>query len=187
MLLFSGLGNPRGKFARNRHNAGRMAVEAIAARYRFGPPRQRFRGVARDGLIAGRKIVCLQPETFMNLSGQSVGEAMRFFKLNPADVIVFHDELDLAPGKMRVKTGGGHGGHNGLRSIDAHIGPDYRRVRIGIGHPGAREDEEWLIPLLDAIAQETEYLIQGQDAEFQSRVAMKMNSAVQGESRPGVR
>lgn len=200
MLLFSGLGNPGGKFARNRHNAGRMAVEAIAARYRFGPPRQRFRGVARDGLIAGRKIVCLQPETFMNLSGQSVGEAMRFFKLNPADVIVFHDELDLAPGKMRVKTGGGHGGHNGLRSIDAHIGPDYRRVRIGIGHPGAkelvnpyvlsdftREDEEWLIPLLDAIAQETEYLIQGKDAEFQSRVAMKMNSAVQGESRPGVR
>lgn len=185
MLLFAGLGNPGGKYARNRHNAGMMAVEAIAERYRFGPPRRRFRGVTRDGLIAGRKLVCLWPETFMNLSGQSVGEAMRFFRLNPTDIVVFHDELDLAPGKLRVKTGGGNGGHNGLRSVDAHIGPGYRRVRIGIGHPGTkelvtpyvlsdftREDEKWLAPLLGAIAREAEYLIHGQDAEFQSRVAM---------------
>lgn len=185
MLLLAGLGNPGQKYSSNRHNAGMMAVDAIAERYRLAAPRHRFQGITRDGLIAGEKVVCLKPATFMNLSGQSVGEAVRFFKLSPSDVVVFHDELDLAPGKLRIKTGGGNGGHNGLRSIDAHIGPEYRRVRIGIGHPGNKdlvtpyvlsdftkqEHNEWLAPLLDAIAACAEYLTRGEDEVFQSRVA----------------
>jgi len=189
MLLLVGLGNPGQKYSRNRHNAGMMAVDAIADHYRLAAPRHRFQGVTRDGLIAGEKVVCLKPATFMNLSGQSVGEAMRFFKLTPADVVVFHDELDLAPGKLRVKTGGGNGGHNGLRSIDAHIGLEYRRARIGIGHPGNKdlvtpyvlsdftnqENREWLDALLDAIAGCAEYLMRGEDDAFQSRVAAQIN------------
>ncbi len=185
MLLLVGLGNPGQKYTSNRHNAGMMAVDAIADHYRLAAPRHRFQGVTRDGLIAGEKVVCLKPTTFMNLSGQSVGDAMRFFKLTPADVVVFHDELDLAPGKLRIKTGGGNGGHNGLRSIDAHIGLEYRRVRIGIGHPGNKdlvtpyvlsdftkqENKEWLAALLDAIAACAEYLTRGEDDAFQSRVA----------------
>ena len=184
MLLLVGLGNPGQKYAHNRHNAGMMAVDAIADSYRLSAPRQRFQGVTRDGLIAGEKLVCLKPTTFMNLSGQSVGAAMRFFKLTPADVVVFHDELDLAPGKLRVKTGGGNGGHNGLKSIDAHIGLDYRRARIGIGHPGdkdlvtpyvlgdftTQENQQWLAALLGAIAACAEYLVHGEDDAFQSRV-----------------
>lgn len=184
MLLLAGLGNPGAKHARNRHNAGYMALDALAGQYALGPERRRFQGVTRDGLIAGEKVVCLKPAGFMNLSGQSVGEAMRFFKLTPADVVVFHDELDLAPGKLRIKQGGGNGGHNGLRSIDAHISPGYRRVRIGIGHPGNKDlvtpyvlsdftaqEIQWLRPLLDAMAACAEYLLRAQDAEFQSRVA----------------
>ncbi|MCK9994056.1 MAG: peptidyl-tRNA hydrolase, PTH1 family [Alphaproteobacteria bacterium] len=184
MLLLVGLGNPGQKYAHNRHNAGMMAVDAIADSYRLSAPRQRFQGVTRDGLLAGEKLVCLKPTTFMNLSGQSVGAAMRFFKLTPADVVVFHDELDLAPGKLRVKTGGGNGGHNGLKSIDAHIGLDYRRARIGIGHPGdkdlvtpyvlgdftTQENQQWLAALLGAIAACAEYLVRGEDDAFQSRV-----------------
>lgn len=188
MLLLAGLGNPGAKYACNRHNAGFMAVDAICDRYQLAPERRRFQGLARDGLIAGVKIVVLKPQTFMNESGRAVGEAMRFFKLTPGDVVVFHDELDLAPGKLRVKFGGGHAGHNGLRSIDAHIGPDYRRVRIGIGHPGAQHkvmphvlsdfskaDAAWLDPLLVAIAEFAPYLMSGEDAEFQSRIAAKLN------------
>ncbi|MDO9459659.1 MAG: aminoacyl-tRNA hydrolase [Alphaproteobacteria bacterium] len=189
MLLLVGLGNPGQKYTNNRHNAGMMAVDAIAEHYRLAAPRYRFQGVTRDGLIAGEKVVCLRPTTFMNLSGQSVGEAMRFFKLTPADIVVFHDELDLAPGKLRVKTGGGNGGHNGLRSIDAHVGADYRRVRIGVGHPGNKdlvtpyvlsdftkqESKDWLTPLLDAIAACAEYILRGEDGEFQNRVAAVLN------------
>lgn len=189
MLLLVGLGNPGQKYQNNRHNAGMMAVDAIADHYRLAAPRHRFQGITRDGLMAGEKIVCLKPTTFMNLSGQSVGEAMRFFKLTPPDVVVFHDELDLAPGKLRVKTGGGNGGHNGLRSIDAHIGLDYRRVRMGIGHPGNKdlvtpyvlsdftrqEREQWLDALLEAIAVCAEYLMRGEDEAFQSRVAARIN------------
>lgn len=187
MLLLVGLGNPGAKYARNRHNIGRMAVNAIADAYRLSPPRQRFQGIVRDGLIAGEKLVCLNPDTFMNLSGDSVGAAMRFFRLAPADVVVFHDELDLAPGKLRVKSGGGHAGHNGLRSIQAHIGADFRRVRLGIGHPGDKdlvtpyvlgdfsgEENKWLMPLLDAVAASADYLLSGRDEEFQSRVAAKI-------------
>ena len=136
MKLFVGLGNPGAKYAGNRHNIGYMAVDRIAADHGFGPWRSKFQGVISEGRLGREKVILLKPETFMNLSGQSVGEAMRFHKLEPADVIVFHDELDLAPGKCRLKTGGGHAGHNGLRSIHAHIGEAYDRVRLGIGHPG---------------------------------------------------
>lgn len=139
MLIFAGLGNPGAKYARNRHNVGYMAVDRIAEDHGFGPWKARFQGQASEGRLGGAKVLLLKPGTFMNLSGQSVGEAMRFYKLAPQDVVVFHDELDLAPGKCRVKTGGGHAGHNGLRSLHQHIGPDYTRVRIGIGHPGRKE------------------------------------------------
>jgi PTH1 family peptidyl-tRNA hydrolase len=139
MKLFVGLGNPGGKYARNRHNIGFMAVDRIADDHGFAPWRNKFNGQISEGRLGSEKVLLLKPETFMNLSGQSVGEAMRFHKLEPQDVTVFHDELDLAPGKCRVKTGGGHAGHNGLRSIHAHIGPEYHRVRLGIGHPGRKE------------------------------------------------
>lgn len=197
MLLLAGLGNPGAKYARNRHNAGFMALDAISDCYRLSPARRRFQGTTRDGLIAGEKVVCLKPAVFMNLSGQSVGEAMRFFKLTPGDVVVFHDELDLAPGKLRIKQGGGNGGHNGLRSIDAHIGPEYRRVRIGIGHPGDKDlvtpyvlsdftaqENQWLQPLLDAIAACAEYFLRARDAEFQSRVAALLKPNQHAEHPP---
>jgi len=155
--LFVGLGNPGAKYAHNRHNVGFMALEQIAADHGFSPWRGKFQGAFSEGRLGREKVILLKPETFMNLSGQSVGEAMRFYKLEPEDVTVFHDELDLAPRKIRVKQGGGHAGHNGLRSIHQHIGPDYWRVRIGIGHPGhkdrvsgyvlhdfAKADADWL-------------------------------------------
>ena len=139
MLLIAGLGNPGARYAKNRHNIGFMAVEAIAREHRYPPFRSRFQGLIADGTIGGVRAALLMPQTFMNDSGQSVGEAMRFFKLDLKAVVVLHDELDLAPGKCRVKVGGGNAGHNGLRSITAHIGNDYKRVRLGIGHPGAKE------------------------------------------------
>ena len=139
MKLFVGLGNPGGKYARNRHNIGFMAVDRIADDHGFAPWRNKFNGQISEGRLGSEKVLLLKPETFMNLSGQSVGEAMRFHKLESQDVTVFHDELDLAPGKCRVKTGGGHAGHNGLRSIHAHIGAEYHRLRLGIGHPGRKE------------------------------------------------
>lgn len=189
MLIFAGLGNPGAQYARHRHNVGFMAVDAIAERFGFGPERSRFQGLAREGVIdAGgvrHKVLILKPQSFMNESGQSVGEAMRFFKLSEKDVVVFYDELDLAPGKVRVRTGGGTAGHNGIRSLKAHIGEDFRRVRIGIGHPGQKsrvqghvlsdfskaDREQWLDELLDAIARSASYLAVGEDAAFMSEVA----------------
>ena len=187
MKLLVGLGNPGAKYADTRHNIGWMAVDAIADAHRFGPERAKFRGRLREGRLGGDKVLILKPETFMNLSGQSVGEALRFFKLGPGDVIVFHDELDLAPGKVRVKDGGGHAGHNGLRSLHQHVGPDYRRVRLGIGHPGdkdrvsayvlqpfAKADRAWLDPLLDGLADGADRLAGGDAAGFQNAVALRV-------------
>src|SRR3954466_13179822 len=144
MLILAGLGNPGSKYENNRHNVGFMAVDAIAARWRFGPARSRFASTAAEGTIDGvdgapRKVLLLKPQTFMNDSGRAVAEALKFYKLEPQDLVVFHDELDLAPGRFRMKAGGGTAGHNGLRSIGAHIGPYFRRARIGIGHPGHKD------------------------------------------------
>lgn len=186
MKLFIGLGNPGAKYARNRHNIGYMAVDRIAAAHGFGPWRARFQGVVAEGSLGGAKVVLLKPETFMNLSGQSVGEAQRFYKLPPEDLVVFHDELDLAPGKARVKQGGGHAGHNGLRSIHAHIGEAYGRVRLGIGHPGhkdavapyvlsdfAKADAGWLEDLLCGISDGAPLLAAGDGAGFLNAVARR--------------
>jgi PTH1 family peptidyl-tRNA hydrolase len=139
MLIIAGLGNPGGKYAGNRHNIGFMAVDAIHRRHSFSPWSKKFRAEIAEGEIGGEKVLLIKPQTFMNLSGESVGEAMRFYKLQPADLVAIYDELDLAPGKARLKTGGGHGGHNGIRSLDAHCGREYRRLRLGIGHPGVKE------------------------------------------------
>lgn len=187
MKLFVGLGNPGAKYARNRHNIGFMAVERIAEDHGFAPWRAKFQGVVSEGRLGSEKVALLKPETFMNLSGQSVGEAMRFFKLTPADVLVFHDELDLAPGKLKLKQGGGHAGHNGLRSIHAHIGDTYGRVRLGIGHPGhkdrvahyvlsdfAKADEGWLDDLLRGISDGAPDLANGDGAKFSNAVAQRM-------------
>ncbi|AMY68154.1 aminoacyl-tRNA hydrolase [Frigidibacter mobilis] len=186
MRLFVGLGNPGGKYARNRHNIGFMAVDRIAEDHGFTPWRARFQGQAAEGMLDGEKVVLLKPSTFMNLSGQSVGEAMRFYKLTPAEVTVLHDELDLAPGKCRCKTGGGHAGHNGLRSIHAHIGEAYHRVRLGIGHPGhkdrvagyvladfAKADQDWLDDLLRGISDGAPMLAAGDAARFLNAVALR--------------
>jgi PTH1 family peptidyl-tRNA hydrolase len=184
MKLFVGLGNPGREYALNRHNVGFMAVDAIAAAHEFPAWRKRFSGVAAEGKLGKEQVLLLKPQTFMNESGRSIGEAVRFYKLETDDVVVFHDEIDLAPGKVRVKTGGGVAGHNGLKSLTAHIGNDYVRVRIGVGHPGqkhlvsghvlrdfAKADHAWLEPLLGAIAAEAPYLADGADDKFQSRVA----------------
>jgi PTH1 family peptidyl-tRNA hydrolase len=190
MQLFVGLGNPGAKYARNRHNVGFMAVDRIAEDHGFSPWRAKFQGQIAEGRLGTHKVVLLKPETFMNLSGQSVGEAMRFFKLTPDDIVVFHDEIDLAPGKLRVKDGGGHAGHNGLRSIHGHIGDAYRRVRIGVGHPGRKEavpgyvlhdfakaDEDWLDDLLRGISDGAAALADGDTGRFQNAVALRMQPA----------
>jgi peptidyl-tRNA hydrolase, PTH1 family len=189
MKLLVGLGNPGERHARQRHNVGFMAVERIASRHAFGPWRSRFQGRLAEGVLDGERVWLLEPMTFMNESGRSVAEAARFMKLPLADVVLFHDELDLAPGKVRVKLGGGTAGHNGLRSIDAHLGPEFRRVRIGIGHPGpgqkekvtphvlgnyAKSEMEALSDLLAAIAAEAEWLADGDDARFMSEVALRL-------------
>ncbi|MEA4838222.1 MAG: aminoacyl-tRNA hydrolase [Rhodospirillaceae bacterium] len=183
MRLLIGLGNPGAEYARNRHNIGFMAVDAIVRRHGFSPWRTRFQGQCAEGVIGGEKVLALKPETFMNLSGQSAAAALRFFKLTPGDVIVFHDDLDLAPGAVRIKTGGGTGGHNGLKSLDAHIGKDYRRVRIGIGHPGdktlvtpyvlgnfAKAEQDWLSSLFDAMAADAALLFETDGAAFLARL-----------------
>src|SRR6056297_701218 len=187
MLLFVGLGNPGAQYAGNRHNIGFMALDRIAGEHGFGPWKSKFQGSYAEGRLGGGKVVLLKPETFMNLSGQSVGEAMRFFKLEPAAVTVFHDEIDLAPGKLRVKTGGGHAGHNGLRSLHVHIGGAYQRVRRGVGHPGRKEavpgsvrrdfptaDEDWLDDLLRGVSDGAEALARGDAGRFQNAVALRL-------------
>ncbi len=195
MLLIVGLGNPGSRYAANRHNIGFMAVDEIVRRHCFSPWRQRFQGDVAEGRLDGEKTMALKPRTYMNESGRAVAEAMRFFKLRPEDVVVFHDELDLAPGKLRVKRGGGHAGHNGLRSIIAHIGPDFRRVRIGIGHPGdparvtgyvlgdfAKSDREWTEPLLEAIGEAAPLLATGrQDNDFAARIGQACKNLRQGQ------
>ena len=197
MLLFVGLGNPGAKYARNRHNIGFMAVDAIAADHGFGPWRSKFQGQVSEGVLAAEKVVLLKPETFMNLSGQSVAAAARFYKLGAAEVIVFHDELDLTPGKLRVKQGGGHAGHNGLRSIQSHLGAEYCRVRLGIGHPGhkdrvsqyvlqdfAKADGAWLDDMMRGIADGAPWLAEGKPDRFQNAVAQRMAPARPAKPKP---
>jgi len=188
MLLFVGLGNPGEKHAANRHNIGFMAVQAIAARHRFPPWRRRFQGVATEGTIGQQKVLLLLPGTYMNDSGRAVAEAMHFYKLPLSDIAVFHDEIELPPAKLRVKVGGGIAGHNGLRSISAHVGNDYKRVRLGVGHPGkelvhghvlsdfSKEDRAWVEALCEVIAANAELLAQGKDASFQNRVHLAMSA-----------
>jgi PTH1 family peptidyl-tRNA hydrolase len=188
VLLLVGLGNPGDKFAGHRHNVGYMAVDEIVRRHSFSPARKKFQGQLHEGMIAGEKALVLKPTTYMNESGRAVGEAMRFHKLTPADIVVFHDELDLAAGKVRVKIGGGLAGHNGLKSIAAHIGKDFRRVRIGVGHPGdkgrvhghvlgnfAKADDQWLLPTLDALADAADKLIGGDDNAYATKIALILN------------
>jgi PTH1 family peptidyl-tRNA hydrolase len=186
MKLLVGLGNPGSKYAGNRHNIGYMALDRIAQDHGFGPWKSKFQGRIAEGNLGAEKVLLLKPETFMNLSGQSVTEAMRFFKLTPDDVIVLHDELDLAPGKARVKAGGGHAGHNGLRSIHSHIGESYGRVRLGIGHPGrkdlvsayvlhdfAKADADWLDDLLRGISDGAAHLVAGDGGKFMNAVSLR--------------
>lgn len=197
MKLFIGLGNPGGKHAGQRHNIGFMAVDAIHRAHHFASWRAKFQAEVAEGTLGGEKVWLIKPHTFMNLSGQAAGEAMRYLKLSPADLWVFHDELDLAPGKLRVKAGGGHAGHNGLRSLIQHVGADFNRVRIGIGHPGrkelvtpyvlhdfAREDRTWLEPLLDAVGREAARLVGGDAAGFTSAVAQAVRPPGGPEPRP---
>ena len=190
MKLFVGLGNPGKGYARHRHNVGFMALERIAARHGFGPWKKRYHGLVAEGPIGRRRVMLLMPQTYMNDSGQAVGEAQRYLKIPEADIYVFHDEIDLDPGKLKVKTGGGNAGHNGLRSITAHVGNEYARVRIGVGHPGAKElvqgyvlhdfakaDLAWLDPTLDAIADAARRLAAGEDAHFLTDVARRLQGA----------
>ena len=200
MQIFVGLGNPGANYAQNRHNIGFMALDRIAEKNGFSPWKAKFQGRISEGRLGPEKVILLKPETFMNLSGQSVGEAMRFFKLEPTDITVFHDELDLAPGKCRAKSGGGHAGHNGLRSLHQHIGADYQRVRLGIGHPGhkdavasyvlhdfAKADQVWLAELLSGIADGAGKLALADTAGFMNAVALSVQKtkAAPGAKSPG--
>lgn len=186
MRLFVGLGNPGPKYAGNRHNIGYMAVDRIASDHGFGPWRSKFEGVISEGHLASEKVVLLKPETFMNRSGQSVGAAMRFFKLEPNEITVFHDEIDLEPSRLKVKSGGGHAGHNGLRSLHAHIGDGYDRVRIGVGHPGhkdavpayvlrdfAKADRGWIEEILQGISDGAPELVAGDRGRFMNAVSLR--------------
>ena len=186
MLLWVGLGNPEPAMARNRHNIGFLALDTIALRHGFGPWRPRFKGLVAEGMVDGHKVLGLKPQTYMNASGESVQAAAGFFKLPVEAITAFHDELDLMPGKVRVKRGGGAAGHNGLRSMDRMLGaPDYWRVRLGIGHPGDKErvlghvlgdfakaDRDWLLPLLDAVADAAPLLAAGKPEDFMTKVAL---------------
>ena len=190
MFLLVGLGNPGTKYAGNRHNIGFMAVDEIVRRHGFSSWRKRFKGEVSEGTLGAEKVLVLKPLTFMNESGQSVGEAIRFLDLEPEKVIVIYDELDLEPGKVRVKLGGGAAGHNGIRSISSHISPYYVRVRLGIGHPGdknlvyphvlsdfAKSDKAWVEPLVEAVAEQAASLIEGDYAKFQNKVHLALNPA----------
>ena len=198
MRLFVGLGNPGSRYARNRHNVGFMVVDEIARAHGAAPWRRRFQGEAAEAVVGGERLLLLKPQTYMNESGRSVAEAQRFFKLELGDVVVFHDELDLTPAKVRVKLGGGNAGHNGLRSITAQCGNDYRRVRIGIGHPGdkdlvhayvlsdfARSEEPWVEDLCRACADAAPVLAKGDDATFQNKVHLAMEARGWGEAAGG--
>jgi PTH1 family peptidyl-tRNA hydrolase len=189
MLLFVGLGNPGAKYAHNRHNVGFMVVDEIARRHGFAPWRRRFQGETAEGTLEGERIILLKPMTYMNDSGQSVQEASSFFKLAQGQITVFHDEIELPPAKVRVKVGGGIAGHNGLRSISAHVGNDYRRVRIGVGHPGikelvhghvlndfAKDERPWVDALREAIADNVGLLATDRDSTFQNKVHLAMQA-----------
>jgi PTH1 family peptidyl-tRNA hydrolase len=194
MFLLVGLGNPGTKYAGNRHNIGFMAVDEIVRRHGFSTWRKKFHGEISEGLLALQKTLVLKPLTFMNESGQAVGEAIRFLNMEPEQVIVIYDEIDLMAGKVRVKLGGGAAGHNGIRSITAHIGPHYTRVRLGVGHPGdktlvhphvlsdfAKTDKVWLTPLLDAVAEYAALLVEGDTATFQNKVHLALAPAPEKE------
>lgn len=189
MQLFVGLGNPEPKYAKNRHNIGFMAIDALAAAYNFVPFREKYHGLLAEGQIGQEKVLLLKPQTFMNKSGISVSEAVNFFKLDGSQIVVFYDELDLPPGKLRMRRGGGFAGHNGLKSINAHMGADFRRARLGIGHPGekskvnnhvlgdfAKADADWLAEFLTALCEHAPLLAKGEDATFQTRVVEAMHS-----------
>ena len=196
MKLIVGLGNPGAKYAQNRHNIGFMALDRIAADHGFGPWKSKHQGSVSEGRFGSDRAVLLKPETYMNKSGDSVGAAMRFYKLEPGDVVVLHDEIDLAPGKVKWKIGGGHAGHNGLRSIHAHIGPDYARVRLGVGHPGHKDavpgyvlrdfpkaDADWLDDVLRGCSDGAPYLAQGDGAKFLNAVALRVSPPRSGGGR----
>jgi PTH1 family peptidyl-tRNA hydrolase len=186
MKLFVGLGNPGAKYENTRHNLGFMAVDRIGEDHGFGPWKSKFQALVSEGRLGSEKVILLKPQTFMNLSGQAVGEAMRFYKLSLGDIVVFHDEIDLAPAKCRVKQGGGHAGNNGLRSLHQHIGPDFTRVRLGVGHPGRKEavaayvlhpfakaDRDWVEDLLTGIANGAPHLAEGAKDRFMNAVALR--------------
>ena len=196
MLLFAGLGNPGREYADNRHNIGFMVIEAIARVWNFPAFRKKYQGLVSEGSIGEQRVILLMPQTYMNDSGRSVGEAARFHKITTGDIYVFHDELDLPAGRLRVKMGGGNAGHNGLKSISAHVGNDYRRIRFGIGHPGekdrvhgyvlsdfAKSENAWVETLIDAVARNADYLAQGQAPAFQNRVLLAMDAAGFGEKK----
>jgi PTH1 family peptidyl-tRNA hydrolase len=187
MLLFVGLGNPGERYAGNRHNIGFMAMQAVAKRHNIAPWRRKFSGLAVEGAIGAEKLLLLLPGTFMNESGRAVAEAAHFYKLEAGQVVVFHDEAELTPGKVRIKIGGGNAGHNGLRSITGHIGNDYRRVRLGVGHPGnkdlmeayvlqdfAKSERPWVDALCEIVADNVPLLIEGKDSTFQNKVHLAM-------------
>ncbi|WP_281857766.1 aminoacyl-tRNA hydrolase [Litoreibacter halocynthiae] len=197
MKLFVGLGNPGAKYSQNRHNIGFMAVDRIAQDHGFAPWKSKFQGQITEGRLGHEKVMMLKPATFMNLSGQSVGEAMRFYKLDSTDITVFHDEIDLAPAKTKCKSGGGHAGHNGLRSIHQHIGPHYDRVRLGVGHPGhkdkvpsyvlndfAKAEQDWLDDVLRGVSDGAPYLAEGDSAKFLNAVALRVAPARSSTSKP---
>ena len=198
MLLLAGLGNPGPGHAWNRHNVGYLVLDAIVQAYDFAPYRRRFHGLIADGRIAGERVFALKPATYMNRSGIAVGEAARFYKIAPAQLLVIHDEVDLVPGKIRVKTGGGAAGHNGLKSIDGHFGNAYRRLRVGVGHPGDKRrmpgfvlrdfsaaDQRWLDDVVPAIVDAAAWLVRGDDAGFMNRVAVARGKAAR-EANDGV-
>ncbi len=200
MKLIVGLGNPGAKYARNRHNIGFMALDRIADDHGFAAWKGKFQGSVSEGRFGSNRAVLLKPETFMNNSGQSVQATMKFYKIEPADVIVFHDELDLAPGKVKCKTGGGHAGHNGLRSIHQHIGPDYDRVRMGIGHPGHKDavagyvlrdfpkaDDAWLDDVLRGVSDGAADLVRGDTGRFMNAVGLRVSPPRSGTGRKGAK